>query len=335
MSLYGAIDLHSNNSVVVIIDDRDRRVLEKRIPNQLPRCLELLEPFREDLLAVAVESTFNWYWLVDGLMDHGYEARLVNTAKVSSYEGLKHTDDQHDAFWLAHLMRLGILPTGYIYPRPLRWVRDLLRKRLFLVRGRTRHLLSLESRWARHTGENLSVKALRARLDSLGWGEAHVDLAIDTDRQLIGELDEQIDRIEKQVRASTQLRPTATRLRSVRGIGELLAQTIDLEVGDIGRFKQVGHFSSYCRCVKSERRSNDKKKGENNRRCGNKYLSWAFSEAAHFAVQWDPRAKAFYDRKCARRHRIVAIRALAHKLARACYYILRDGVSYDSKLLFG
>ena len=149
------------------------------------------------------------------------------------------------------------------------------------------------------------------------------------------EMPAQIARIEKQVRQATKLRPTAIRLRTVRGIGELLAQTIDLEVGDIGRFKKVGHFSSYCRCVKSERRSNDKKKGENNRRCGNKYLSWAFSEAAHFAVRWDPRAQAFYDRKCAQRNRIVAIRALAHKLARACYYILRDDVSYDSKLLFG
>lgn len=268
MALYGAIDLHSNNSVVVVIDEQDRRLVKKRISNDLVHALELLDPFRDELLAIAVESTFNWYWLVDGLMDHGYEVRLVNTAKVLQYNGMKHTDDQHDAFWLAHLMRLGILPTGYIYPRPLRWARDLLRKRLFLVRARTRHLLSLESRWARHTGEALTVKTLRDQLDALAWGDPHVDLAIDTDRQLIGELDRQIDRVEQQVRQATRARPTARRLETVNGIGELLAQTIDLEVGDIARFKQVGHFSSYCRCVKSERRSNDKKKGENNRRCG-------------------------------------------------------------------
>lgn len=335
MALYSAIDLHSNNAVMVVIDDRDRRLVEKRIATELEPCLELLEPFRDDLLAVAVESTFNWYWLIDGLEDHGYEVRLVNTSKVRQYEGLKQTDDKHDAFWLAHLMRLGILPTGYIYPRPLRWVRDLLRKRLALVRDRTRHLLSVESRWARHTGEMLSVKSLRERLADLQWGDADVDLAIDADRRLIGVLDTEIERIEKRIRQAVKPRPTAKRLQTVRGIGELLAQTIDLEVGDIGRFKSVGCFASYCRCVKSERRSNGKKKGENNRRCGNRYLSWAFSEAAHFAVRWDPRAKRFYDRKCAQRNKILAIRALAHKLARACYYILRDDVKYDPQKLFG
>lgn len=334
MAMYSGIDLHSNNSVVVVIDDHDRRLLEKRISNDLGGCLELLEPFREELEAVAVESTFNWYWLVDGLDDHGYDTRLVNTAKVRQYEGLKQTDDKHDAFWLAHLMRLGILPTGYIYPRPLRWVRDLLRKRLSLVRERTRHLLSLESRWARHTGEVLSVKALRERLDELAWGEPCIDLAIDADRELIALLDAQIERLEAQVRQQVKPRATVRRLQTVRGIGQLLAQTIDLEVGDISRFNTVGRFASYCRCVKSERCSNGKKKGENNRRCGNRYLSWAFSEAAHFAVRWDPRAKRFYDRKCAQGNQILAIRALAHKLARACYYILRDGVAYDPRRLF-
>ena len=134
MTTYCGIDLHSNNSVIVVIDEQDRRLVEVRIPNDLVVCLNILEPYRSSLQGVAVESTFNWYWLVDGLMDHGYQVHLVHTSKVCQYKGMKQTDDQHDAFWLAHMMRLSILPTGYIYPRPLRWVRDLLRKRLSLVR---------------------------------------------------------------------------------------------------------------------------------------------------------------------------------------------------------
>ena len=259
-------------------------------------------------------------------MDHGYQLHLVHTAEVCQYKGLKQTDDQHDAFWLAHLMRLSILPTGYIYPRPLRWVRDLLRKRLSLVRTRTGHILGLESRWARLTGENFSVKVLRNRLDDLSWDEPCVDLTIDCDRQLIQTLDSAIKDVEGQIRKVANPRPEEKLLRTISGVGELLSQTIDLEVGDIQRFPRVGCFSSYCRCVKSERRSNNKKKGENNRRNGNRYLSWAFSEAAHFAVRYDDRARRYYDRKRARTKQIVAIRAMATKLARASFYILRDRV---------
>jgi transposase len=133
VKLYTAADLHSNNHFLSIIDEQDRRVLEKRLPNDLSVTLKVLEPYRADIVGIAVESTFNWYWLVDGLMEAGYPVMLVNTSKVKQYEGLKHTDDKHDAFWLAHLMRLGILPTGYIYPKEQRAVRDLLRERRRLV----------------------------------------------------------------------------------------------------------------------------------------------------------------------------------------------------------
>jgi transposase len=125
--------LHSNNHVVTVIDEEDRRLYERRLLNDLARTKAALEPFRGQLVAVAVESTFNWYWLVDGLMEAGYEVRLVHTGAVIQYNGLKHTDDEHDAFWLAHLMRLGILPTGYIYPKRERGLRDLARQRMRLV----------------------------------------------------------------------------------------------------------------------------------------------------------------------------------------------------------
>jgi len=118
------------------------------------------------------------------------------------------------------------------------------------------------------------------------------------------------------------------------GIGPILGMTILLETGDIGRFHRVGQYASYCRCVKSERTSNGKKKGEGNAKSGNKYLSWAFSEAAHFAVRYEPLAKRFYERKRRRTNGIVAIRSVAHKLARAVYYMLKDQVPFDAPRLF-
>jgi transposase len=335
MALYGGIDLHSTNSWVVVIDEGDRRLVDQRIANDMASCLRLLAPFGEELEAIAVESTYNWYWLVDGLMDHGYAVKLVNTAAVKQYEGLKHSDDPQDAFWLAHLLRLGILPCGYIYPRSQRWLRDLLRQRMALSRERTRHILSLQSLWTRHTGARLSAHELRQQLPELRLNEPYLDVGIGSRRALLAVLDQSIAELEKQVFGALKAGELLGLLKTVSGIGDVLGTTIVLETGEIARFRRVGNYTSYCRLVSTERRSNYKKKGEGNRKCGNKYLSWAFSEAAHFAVRHNPQARRFYDRKRTQRNAMVAIRALAHKLARASYFVMRDRVPFDSTMLFG
>lgn len=336
MKRYCGIDLHSNNHVVTVIDEQDHRVYEKRLPNDLATTLRALEPYRKELEAIAVESTFNWYWLVDGLMEAGYAVRLVNVAAVKQYEGLKHTDDRYDAFWLAHLMRLGILPTGYIYPRVQRGVRDLARQRMRLVQHCTAHVLSIQNQVWRSTAVRLKSRTIQG-LDSGVWPEIsdeHIKLSIDSGREAINALRKQIDRLEKAIFESVKLTPEYNELLSVNGIGPILAMTIMLEVGDIHRFESVGQFASYCRCVDSERRSNGKKKGEANRKNGNPYLAWAFMEAAHFAVRFMPGAKRFYERKSHQRNKIVAIKALAHKIARASYFVLRDHVPFTAARLF-
>jgi len=336
MGLYSGIDLHSNNHVLTVIDDLDRRVYERRLPNELSRTIAALEPFRADLTAIAVESTFNWYWLVDGLMDAGYEVRLVNTAAVQHYSGLKHTDDEHDAFWLAHLMRLGILPTGYIYPKATRGFRDLARQRMRLVQHRSSHITSIQGQVWRSTGVRLHARTLKGEgLQS--WPELtdpDVALSIETGRAAIDALTVQIERLESGLLKRMKLSPEFRLLQTVTGIGPILAMTIALEVGTIARFPGVGEFTSYCRCVDSARLSNAKKKGEANRKNGNPYLAWAFMEAAHFAIRSLPAAKRFYDRKVRQRHQLIAVKALAHKLARACFYILRDRVPFAPDRLF-
>jgi len=161
MSHYCGIDLHSNNHVVVVIDEKDKRLFEKRLNNDLSLTLDALSPFQESLQGIAVESTFNWYWLVDWLQAQGYNLQLVNTAAVKQYDGLKYSDERYDAFHLAHLMRLGILPTGYIYPKAQRAVRDLLRRRLFLVRTASAQLISVQSQIWRSTGQRIKSADLR------------------------------------------------------------------------------------------------------------------------------------------------------------------------------
>ncbi len=332
MKLYGAIDLHSNNNVTVLSDEQDRVVYEKRLPNDLSLIAQQLATYRDSIQGIVVESTYNWYWLVDGLMDEGHKIHLANTAAIQQYEGLKYTDDQYDARWLAHLLRLGVLPQGHIYPKQHRPVRDLLRKRGQMVRQRTMNLLSIQNLFSRNTGGSISANRVK-RLESKEIEElipnGDLALAIQANLAMLQCADGQVDILEKAVIGRVKLKPEFELLKTVPGVGLILALTIMLETGDIGRFATVGDYASYCRCVGSKKISNGKKKGQGNTKNGNKYLAWAYVEAANFAIRFSAKIKSFYQRKKSKTNGIVAIKAVAHKLCRACYYIMKDQVAFD------
>ncbi|MDB5786353.1 IS110 family transposase [Caballeronia mineralivorans] len=306
--------------------------MQRRLPNELGAILAVLAPHRDELAGVVVESTYNWYWLVDGLMDAGYRVHPAHVAAIKRYEGLKHSGDAADAAYLAQLLRLGFLPEGYIYPRERRAARDLARKRIQLVRCRTAQVVSIENLIARHTGVRPSCAQIkRLKTDQVDLLELPPDVALALKANLaIGEtLQQQIVILEKRLAECVKLRGDYHLLKTVPGIGETLATVIMLETATVARFAGVGQFSSYCRCVDSVRQSNGRKKGEGNTRNGNAYLAWAFIEAANFALRQCPRARRFYERKQSATNRIVALKAVAHKLARACYYMLREQQAFD------
>ena len=336
---YSGIDLHSNNCVVVVSDEADRILVSRRVPNSLPLVLQVLEPHREDIVGVVVEATYNWYFLVDGLQEAGYRVHLANTAAIKRYEGLKRTGDEADAAYLAHLLRLGLLPEGYICPKPQRALRDLARKRMQLVRSRTQHILAVENIQARESGCRMNVKQVKQldaqSVEAMPALLPEVKLALQANVAVIAELGKQIDKLEGCLHERVRLSEEFRLLKTTPGIGETLATTIMLETGTVARFAQVGNFSSYCRCVDSERTSNGKKKGEGNVKNGNAYLAWAFIEAANFARRYCPEAKRIYERKKAKTNNIVATKALAHKLARACYHMLREHKPFEVKRCFG
>ena len=338
MKLYAGIDLHSNNSLLAISDEEDKRHYKKRLPNQADVILADLEPYRNDLVGIVVESTFNWYWLVDVLMDNGYKVHLANPAGIQKDKGLKYSGDTHDAFWLARLLRLGILAEGYIYPKEWRPVRDLLRKRGHLVRLRTSLINSLQGIISRNCGCHLSGREIKqVRVNHIApLLASQEDLAMSgaVSKDCIDFLSKQIRTIEVSVENKTEILKPFTGLKTVPGIGLILSMTIMLETGDISRFAKVGNFSSYCRKVPTSWTSNGKKKGRGNGKNGNKYLAWAFSEAAEFFRRYDQSARAFYNRKAAKTNFMVAHSALAHKLCRATYFIIRDEVDYDPDKLF-
>ena len=332
MKLFGGIDLHSNDNVTVLIDERDEVVYRKRLPNDLRLIIEQLSPYQSLLEGIVVESTYNWYWLVDGLMEQEHRVHLANTAAIQQYEGLKYTDDDSDARWLAHMLRLGVLPQGYIYPKEERAVRDLLRKRSQLVHHKTAHLLSVQNLYTRNTGSSLSANRIKKltpeQVDGL-FTLGDVGLAVKANLSVMRCLEAEIKSLEEIVKERVKLRPAFRYLLTVSGIGQTLALTIMLETGDIRRFPRVGNFASYCRCVGSEKISNGKRKGKGNTKNGNKYLSWAFVEAANFAIRYEPLICRFYQRKKAKTKAVVALKAVAHKLSRACYYVMRDQVPFD------
>jgi transposase len=269
-------------------------------------------------------------------MEGGHQVELVNTARVVQYSGLKRTNDRYDAFHLAHLMRLGILPTGYIYPKAERGLRDLLRKRIQLVQDRSSHLIRFKFQVQMHTGQSIRSDRIKARKFQLPViGDSNVQMALQSHLAMIRALTVQIKILEKSILSQIEPVTCFNWLKTAPGIGDILAEVILLETGDITRFKAPGNFASYCRCVDSRRESNGKKKGENNRKNGNRYLAWAFIEAANFAIRHSEKAKRFYLKKEKATNAIVARKALAHKLARGCYWVMRKQQAFNQDRVFG
>jgi transposase len=335
--LYGGADLHGNNVFLALKDAQGKTVFKRRVKANLEAVNGAMSPFWPRLQSLAVEATFNWYWFVDGLREEKRPVILANPAKMEQYEGLKQTDDSTDAEWLAEQVRLGIVPECYVYPKAVRPIRDLLRRRALIVRQRTQSLLSLESLLSRYGLSAPGVDKLKQwtsdDVQELGLDEFS-QLQAQTLRVLMQKQSELIETVEKAVLKKVKPSAEFERIQPVPGIGKILGMVILLESGEFNRFASAGNYASYCRAVKSLRSSNGKKKGENNRKNGNPYLAWAYIEAATFAARYSARTQAWYERKKNRRNVAVAKKALACKLAKAVWHVMK-GNNFDERMLFG
>ncbi|MCF6194504.1 MAG: transposase [Kangiellaceae bacterium] len=209
MKLYGGIDLHSNNSVISIKDEDGQIKAHKKLPNDLPRIFQFLRPFQEALVGLVIESTFNWYWLVDALMEANFRIHLANTIAIQQYSGLKYADDKSDADWLAEMLRLDILPEGYIYPKEERTVRDLMRKRMQLVQQSTRNLLSIQGLYMRHLNYKLSsnkIKQLTIAKIETDFQSANTIQVVQSNLTIMNCIKEQIRKLESLILSQTKLR---------------------------------------------------------------------------------------------------------------------------------
>ncbi len=285
-----------------------------------------------------MESTYNWYWLVDYLKNKNFDIRLANPGQIHQYKGIKLTDDKSDAFFLAELLRLNILPGCWTCPPELRAIRDLLRTRILLSEKRTALKNSLSSMIARETGTQMRCVTLlnyeRSELDAL-VNSSDLSFRLTELITQIKSLTGSIDRIEVHCTKKLKLSNEYQGLLTVTGIGKILAMTIQVETGDIKRFSKSGDYTSYCRCVNSQRTSNGKNKGKNNKKNGNRYLAWAYSEAAITSKRYSENADRYWQRKNSKGGSILAYKSLAAKITKACYYIMRDNTVFCERKLFG
>ena len=197
--------------------------------------------------------------------------------------------------------------------------------------------LSFKSLYARTTGQAMPLSQLKSMepKDAKELYEHPANqLIAQVQLEHIAALDKSISRIEKAVLACAREIPLYQKLLTLPGVGKILGMTVTMEGGEIARFKTDGDFASYCRTVDSRRLSNGKQKGANNQKCGNKYLAWAFVEAANFAKRYDENCRRWYDRKKAKTSTVLATKALACKLAKAAWHVMAKATDYDARRMF-
>jgi transposase len=329
---YCGVDLHAKTMSVCILDAQGNILLERTIPTDPARFLVLIAPFREDL-AVAVECVFCWYWLGDLCAAEKIPFVLGHALYMRAIHGAKAKNDRIDAFKIASLLRGGNMPESYVYPAAMRSTRDLLRRRLYLVRERGFLLAHVQNT---HHQNNLSGPAARlaSKCNRAGVAERFTDLCVqktvEVDLDVVAHLDKVITDLELYLtRATKEHDPQSFYLlRTIPGVGKILAMSILYEVHDIARFPTVQDFASYARLIRCARESAGKRSGTSGSKIGNAHLKWAISEAAVLILRHGDidRLRNRLQRKYGKGK---AMGVLTHKLGRTIYYMLLRKKPFD------
>ena len=340
MKFYCGIDLHATNSFLCVIDDKDRILLKEKVKNDLGAILYALESF-SPRPSVVVEATINWYWLIDGLQEAGFEVKLAHSMALYMITGAKVKTDRRDAFSLAKLLRLGAIPEAYIYPKAKRPIRDLLRKRKQVVSIRANAYGALRRvllQYGIYGYSQASIKNLtEAQLDQLlehfaTQAGCHLEV------QRIRFYSDQVKTLENIILSSVSNDQRFELLQTIPGVGKILALTILYETGDINRFQSAKHFCSYARVVPGVAQSSGVSKRGRGSKQGNPHLKWAFCQAAALSVRYNTRIRKFRQRHLARRQskakKLVTLCIVAHKLAIASYNVLKNRVPFNQELMF-
>ncbi len=332
---YCGIDLHARSMYVCILDQAGNILIHRNLPADLQKFLTIITPYREDVV-VAVECIFTWYWLADLCAREKIAFVLGHALYMKAIHGGKAKNDKIDAHKIAAILRGGTLAQSYVYPPKMRATRDLLRRRNHLVRKRAELLAHIQNTNSQYNlpefHKKLGRKSNREGI-SERFTDACVRKSIELDQALIDVYDEKLHALEYHLEKTAKAHdPEAFfRLRSMPGVGEILALVILYEIETIERFPKVGNFLSYARLVKCARASAGKRYGTGGAKIGNVHLRWAFGEAACLFLRNNPEGQAYHQRLVNQHGKSKALSILAQKLGRAVYILLKRRETFDMK----
>jgi transposase len=337
---YCGIDLHARTMYVCILNQEGEIMLHRNMQASPEPFLKAIAPYREDV-AVAVECMFTWYWLADLCAHHGIAFVLGHALYMTAIHGGKAKHDKIDAHKIAVLRRGGMLPQAYVDPAAMRATRDLLRRRMHLMRKRAELLTHIQNTNSQYNlpeiGKKIAYKANRIGVAER-FSDPAVQKSIDVDLALISHYDSLLRDMELSVLTTARQHHANPLylLRTVPGIGEILSLVLLYEIHDIHRFPRVQDFVSYCRLVKCAKESAGKRYGTGGRKIGNAYLKWAFAEAAVLFLRDNPPGQKYLTRLEKKHGKGKALTVLAHHLARAVYYMLKRHTAFEmNKFLNG
>ena len=323
------------------VNNKDNILLKEKLKNDLGAILYALESF-SPRPSVVVEATINWYWLIDGLQEAGFEVKLAHSMALYMITGAKVKTDRRDAFSLAKLLRLDVIPEAYIYPKAKRPIRDLLRKRKQMVSLRANAYGALRRVLLQHGIYGYSQAAIKSLTEEdLDQHLEHcaTQAGCHLEVQRIRFYSYQIKTLEKIILSSVSDDRGSELLQTIPGVGKILALTILYETGDIDRFRSAKHFCSYARVVPGVAQSSGVSKRGRGSKQGNPHLKWAFCQAAALSVRYNATIRKFRQRHLARRRskakKLVILCIVAHKLAIASYNVLKNRVPFKQELMFG
>ena len=330
---YCGIDLHAKKMYLCILDASGNVLLHRNIASSPDSFLKAVAPFRDDLI-VGVECMFAWYWLADLCRKEGIEFILGHALFMKAIHGGKAKNDKIDSQKIAVLLRGGSFPVAYVYPPEMRATRDLLRRRCHLVRKRAELLAHIKNTAIQYNlpeiDVNLTQECNRIDADQL-FPDPQVQKIVQVDLAMIDAHDDVLKALDWDIEKTARHHNwhALMILRSIHGVGQILSLVMLYEIHDIDRFETVQDFASYCRLVKCTHESAGKKKGTGGSKMGNAHLKWAFSEAAVLFIRNNSSAKALVENLTKVHGKGKALGIIAHKLARAIYYMLKKNVPFN------
>lgn len=330
---YCGIDLHARTLYLCILDQHGKIVLHREIKANPDKLLAATKPFKDEIV-IGVECMFSWYWVADLCVKHNIKFVLGHALYMKAIHGGKAKNDKIDSEKIARMLKGGMFPMAYVYPTALRSTRDLMRRRIRLMRQRAELIA--------HVHNTLSQYNLPANTDNLRYAknrgkmrgyfpDQSVQRSIDLDLDRIDFYDTQLSKLEWYLKQQAKAADANAiiLLKSINGVGDILSMTMLYEISDINRFERVQDFASYCRLIKCQRESAGKRYGTGGAKIGNAYLKWAFSEAAVLFLRGNPDAQKWLERKANQHNKARALTILAHKLGRAVYFMLKRGQLFD------